>query len=104
MTGNERLAETDTDVLDLLGDELGETLFKALGLGGGSVTPGGDRGLCHPNPSPGPGREKEEDGGRSRRKRCQLYISLSLEHACSLLDAGTDLSSESGPDGEHFDR
>jgi hypothetical protein len=33
------------DVLDLLGDELGETLLKALGLGGGSVTPGGDRGL-----------------------------------------------------------
>lgn len=34
-----------TDVLDLLGDEFGETLLKALGLGGGSVTPGGDRGL-----------------------------------------------------------
>ena len=79
MTGNERLAETDTDVLDLLGDELGETLFKALGLGGGSVTPGGDRGLCGPGPGPGPspGREMEEDGGRWRRKRCQLYISLS---------------------------
>jgi hypothetical protein len=34
-----------TDVLNLLGDELGETILQGLSLGGGSVASGSDRSL-----------------------------------------------------------
>ena len=34
-----------TDVLNLLGDELGESVLQGLSLGGGSVASGSDRGL-----------------------------------------------------------